>query len=149
MWVCDSFILGHPENGKVGWGTILDELETSVVANWTGSGFTVSAGSTARVGSGSMQLDYSGIATKTVTTSQSFGDISAWTGVGSGLPTQGGKLLKNSSTEYGLDLRIGARNNNAGGYVKYHHNVDIRECVHLIKHSSNKLNEFLENLFAN
>jgi len=61
----------------------------------------------------------------------------------------GGKLLKNSSTEYGLDLRIGARNNNAGGYVKYHHNVDIRECVHLIKKSSDKLNEFLEKLFAN
>ncbi len=52
----------------------------------------------------------------------------------------GGKTLMNTSTKYGLDLRIGAKGSNAGGYVKYHHNIDIRECVHLIKDSSNELN---------
>jgi len=80
-WVCDSFILGTSDNGKFGLGAILDNFESAVVANWTGSGFSVSAGATAIVGSGSMQLDYSGVATKTVTTSQSFGDLSNWTGI--------------------------------------------------------------------
>ena len=61
----------------------------------------------------------------------------------------GDKLLKNSSTEYGLDLRIGSKGSNSGGYVKYHHNIDIRDCIHLIKPSSKKLNEFLEKLFTN
>ena len=61
----------------------------------------------------------------------------------------GNKILLNTSTKYGLDLRIGAKPGNCGGYVKYHHNVDIRECVHLIKESSNELNLFLEKLFSN
>lgn len=60
----------------------------------------------------------------------------------------GGKTLKNTSTEYGLDLRIGAKKGNCGGYVKYHHSVDIRECVHLIKPSSENLNRWLEELFS-
>ncbi len=59
----------------------------------------------------------------------------------------GNKELLNTSTKYGLDLRIGAKPNNAGGYVKYHHNVDIRQCKHLIKPSSEKLNKWLESLF--
>jgi len=60
----------------------------------------------------------------------------------------GRKTLKNTSTEYGLDLRVGAKGSNAGGYVKYHHNVDIRECVDLIKPSSKSLNEWLKSLFS-
>ena len=61
----------------------------------------------------------------------------------------GNKLLKNCSTKYGLDLRIGKNNEtgNNGGYVKYVHTKDIRECVHLIKESNEELNLFLENLF--
>jgi hypothetical protein len=59
----------------------------------------------------------------------------------------GNKTLLNTSTKYGLDLRVGARHGNAGGYVKYHHNVDIRQCIHLIKETSNELNQWLENLF--
>lgn len=59
----------------------------------------------------------------------------------------GNKELLNTSTKYGLDLRIGAKPGNAGGYVKYHHNIDIRECRHLIKKSSDKLNKWLESLF--
>ena len=58
----------------------------------------------------------------------------------------GAKILKNTSTEWGLDLRVGAKGSNAGGYVKWHYNKDIRECVHLIKESSEKLNEWLEKL---
>lgn len=60
----------------------------------------------------------------------------------------GNKVLKNTSTEFGLDLRIGAKGNNAGGYVKYHHTEDIRKCTHLIKESSITLNEWLEQLFS-
>jgi hypothetical protein len=62
----------------------------------------------------------------------------------------GGKLLKNTSTKYGLDLRIGANKltGNAGGYVRWHYNKDIRECEHLIKSSSEILNNWLEELFS-
>jgi len=61
----------------------------------------------------------------------------------------GNKLLKNCSTKYGLDLRIGANKvtGNAGGYVKYWHNKDIRKCIHLIKDSSEDMNLWLESLF--
>ena len=61
----------------------------------------------------------------------------------------GDKILMNKATKYGLDLRIGAKPGNAGGYVKYHHTVDIRKCIHLIKFSSNELNLWLEKLFSN
>lgn len=60
----------------------------------------------------------------------------------------GNKILANKATKYGLDLRVGATDYSAGGYVKYHHNVDIRECKHLIKKSSKELNEWLESLFV-
>lgn len=59
----------------------------------------------------------------------------------------GNKVLLNTSTKYGLDLRIGAKPGNAGGYVKWHHNVDIRQCIHLINETSSSLNEWLESLF--
>ena len=59
----------------------------------------------------------------------------------------GDKVLLNTSTKYGLDLRIGAKLGNAGGYVKYHHNVDIRQCIHLINETSLELNTWLESLF--
>ncbi len=61
----------------------------------------------------------------------------------------GSKLLKNTSTEKGLDCRIGKNKTtgNNGGYVKYNHDVDIRECVHLINKTSSLLNTWLEELF--
>lgn len=64
------------------------------------------------------------------------------------LQYRGNKILINKSTEYGIDLRIGAKKGNAGGYVKYHHNVDIRQCVSLIKDTSMELNMWLEQLFS-
>ena len=60
----------------------------------------------------------------------------------------GNKTLINRATQYGLDLRIGSKNGNNGGYVKYNHNVDIRQCLHLIKESSEELNKWLEKLFS-
>ena len=61
----------------------------------------------------------------------------------------GSKLLMNTSTAKGLDLRIGKNNKtgNNGGYVKYNHTIDIRQCTHLIKPTSLKLNKWLERLF--
>lgn len=59
----------------------------------------------------------------------------------------GNQILKNTSTKYGLDLRIGAKKGNAGGYVKYVHHTDIRHCVHLINKTSIELNMWLEKLF--
>jgi hypothetical protein len=61
----------------------------------------------------------------------------------------GDKYLLNKATKYGLDLRVGAKGKNAGGYVKYVHPVDIRQCIHLIKKTSPDLNEWLEGLFSN
>lgn len=62
----------------------------------------------------------------------------------------GNKLLKNCATEYGLDLRIGANKEtgNAGGYVKWNCNKHPKECIHLIKESSERMNKWLEKLFS-
>jgi hypothetical protein len=59
----------------------------------------------------------------------------------------GNKVLLNTSTKFGLDLRIGAKSGNAGGYVKYRHHTDIRHCIHLIKGTSSDMNIWLESLF--
>lgn len=61
----------------------------------------------------------------------------------------GSKTLINRATSLGLDLRIGAKEGNCGGYVKYHHTIDIRECEHLILNSSELMNKWLEKLFSN
>jgi len=62
----------------------------------------------------------------------------------------GNKLLLNTSTQLGLDLRIGKNKTtgNNGGYVKYNHTEDIRKCMHLIKPTSNNMNVWLEKLFT-
>lgn len=62
----------------------------------------------------------------------------------------GDKLLKNTSTQFGLDLRIGAnkQTNNAGGYVKYNGSIPVEEIELLIKDTSKYLNNFLEHLFS-
>jgi len=119
-WICDSFIVGHPDdNGRLGIGTILDEFESSVVANWTGSGFTVAAESTTyRVGSAAMNLSYASSGTHTVTSTQSFGDLSSFVGVSSGTPTFGGVgiwvYLANSADISSGSLRLGS---SASDYV--------------------------------
>lgn len=59
----------------------------------------------------------------------------------------GNKKLMNTSTKYFLDLRVGESVGNAGGYVRYQHSVDVRECIHLIKDTSKELNKWLESLF--
>lgn len=63
----------------------------------------------------------------------------------------GDKILKNTSTKYGIDLRIGAKNGNCGGYVRYYpaeQGDDIRNHIHEIKETSQALNLWLESLFS-
>ncbi|MEK6884548.1 MAG: hypothetical protein AABY22_33255 [Nanoarchaeota archaeon] len=60
----------------------------------------------------------------------------------------GNKILLNKSTKYFLDLRVGTRGSNNGGYIRYNGLKDIRQCVHLIKPSSKMLNKWLEGLFS-
>lgn len=60
----------------------------------------------------------------------------------------GSKILKNTSTKFGLDLRIGSKTDNAGGYVRYQGNLPINQIDPLIKESSPELNSFLEKLFC-
>ena len=60
-------------------------------------------------------------------------------------------LLKNTSTKYGIDLRIGAKDGNCGGYVKYWpalKGYDIRNHIEEIKGTSLIMNEWLEKLFS-
>jgi len=60
-------------------------------------------------------------------------------------------LLKNTSTKYGIDLRIGAKDGNCGGYVKYWPALkgeDIRNHIEEIKSTSLIMNEWLEKLFS-
>ena len=60
-------------------------------------------------------------------------------------------LLKNTSTKYGIDLRIGAKDGNCGGYVKYWPAIsgdDIRNHIEEIKGTSLIMNEWLEKLFS-
>lgn len=59
----------------------------------------------------------------------------------------GNKILKNCSTQLGLDLRRGSVKGNAGGYVKYNGSVPVDQIELLIKDSSEDLNIFLESLF--
>ena len=63
----------------------------------------------------------------------------------------GDKILKNTSTKYGIDLRIGAKDGNCGGYVKFHpasQGDDIRNHIHEIKETSQSLNLWLKSLFS-
>ena len=89
--IFDSFIFGHFVNGKLGMGSILENFETGAAANWTSSaGVTDSDdATTVQVGSGSLKLIFSGTGSQTITTTQSFGDVSARTGVASGTPSKG------------------------------------------------------------
>lgn len=90
-WVCDSFIFGHSgDNGRFGMGRILDNFEDATVGtDWTGTLTATRSDEWAMTRSYSMKLEYTGTGTKTIGTTKSFGDLSSYTGVASGLPSQG------------------------------------------------------------
>lgn len=62
----------------------------------------------------------------------------------------GNKVLLNTTSKFAIDLRVGKNSltGNNGGYVSYNGPKDIRQCIHLIKESSNELNKWLESLFC-
>jgi hypothetical protein len=60
----------------------------------------------------------------------------------------GDKILANKTSGLDIDLRIGQKKGNSGGYVVYYPNEDIRTKLHLIKETSIQLNEWLEKLFS-
>ena len=65
----------------------------------------------------------------------------------------GNQILKNTSTKYGIDLRISKceKTGNNGGYIRYYpaeHGDDIRNHIHEIKESSIEMNQWLEKLFS-
>jgi hypothetical protein len=91
--ICDSFIANHPVNGLTSQGIILDAFESGNSANWSGDDLVVSDESTiTKQGSGSMKLVYDssiGYTTCALFSAQDYGDLSEYTGVSSGTPTQG------------------------------------------------------------
>ena len=62
----------------------------------------------------------------------------------------GNKTLMNKSSGLGIDLRIGEKGKNNGGYVKWHprDSMDIRKEVSKIKETSLEMNKWLEKLFS-
>lgn len=62
----------------------------------------------------------------------------------------GTKTLMNKASGLGIDLRIGAKGSNCGGYVTWHprNEMDIRNEITKIKNSSEQLNSWLEKLFT-
>ncbi len=62
----------------------------------------------------------------------------------------GNKLLKNCTTKYSIDCRVGAnkKTGNAGGFVRWNSKESPKDIEHLIKSTSSELNKFLEELFS-
>lgn len=110
--VCDSFIVGHPVNGLIGNGTVLDEMEIGA-AHWINADYTITNSADQHiVGNNSLKCvktggsDFQWIRN----TVDSF-DLSAYSGVASGAPTKGTIgfwLYLNSATDIGqIIMEIG------------------------------------------
>ena len=59
----------------------------------------------------------------------------------------GDKTLLNKASKLGIDLRVGSKPGNAGGYVKWYLDKDIRSYIDKINTTSESLNQWLESLF--
>ncbi len=88
--IFDSFVFNHPINGVMGVGQILEGFDSSS-GSWTPSaGITLADdASTVQVGAGSLKHTFTSTGSQTITSTQSFGNLSNETGVGTGTPTQG------------------------------------------------------------
>ncbi len=60
----------------------------------------------------------------------------------------GNKVLANKTSGFSIDLRVGQKPGNAGGYVVYYPDNDIRNQTDLINETSVRLNTWLEKLFS-
>lgn len=108
--IYDSFILGHSVNSLLGMGIILDSFESSNSANWSGASVTIDdEGTTVIEKSGSMSVTWA-VTSGTVdfVSSQSFGDVSSYTGESSGTPSKGtvGVWLYSPNTTCLTDIKL-------------------------------------------
>jgi len=108
--ICDSFILGSAlDNSKLGMGEILDKFDSN---NWTSSDLTLALdNTTVLVGTNSLKLTFTSSGNKTLSTTNSFGDLSDYVGVSSGTATKGTIGLwvhNNSRTINSVKLKIGS-----------------------------------------
>jgi hypothetical protein len=108
----DSFILGDPINGLLGMGRIIDECEATT--GWSSAGtLSLNANPTyIKVGSGSLKVIKTYGSDVNIYTSNAYGDLSSYTGVGSGLPSQGTVgiwiYITSASTVSNITLGIGS-----------------------------------------
>ncbi len=129
-FLCDTFWTNHPVNGLTNQGKELESFETSALANWTGSGFTLSE-VTSDVIHKTKMLGASWVASgsHSITTTQSFGDLSAYTGVSSGTPSQGTLgfwMVVNSRFDVSrIRLRIGTDAGNNAIYLTKVYNSSV------------------------
>ncbi len=113
--IFDSYLYNHPVNSLIEMGIILDNFDSSD-ANWTESaGITDTDESGAGnflTGTGSLKVEFTDTGSQTLTTTQSFGDVSTYTGVANGTPSQGtcGLWWKSPNTTgiTAIKLRIGS-----------------------------------------
>ena len=115
-YIEDSFIAGSPlDNSVAGRGQILDDFEGGVAA-WVGAGtHPASDGTLHRVGALSMKLP-PGSASFSVATTQSYGDLSAYTLVASGSPASGTVglwvYLTSATDLTAITMRLGSDSSN-------------------------------------
>jgi len=117
--ICDSFILGHPTNGLIGMGEILEDFESGFTANWSTSNCSIAEETTEYL-TGVMSCKITPTDNCSITTTQSFGDLSSYTGESSGTPSQGTIGLwvnNNTSTISEVRLKIGSSSTDYAYYT--------------------------------
>jgi hypothetical protein len=117
--ICDSFILDHDVNGLIEDGKILDDFESGFAANWSTSNCSL-AEETTEYQTGVMSCEITPTDNCSIITTQSFGDLSEFTGVNSGTPSQGTIGLwvnNNTSTISEVRLKIGSDSSNYAYYT--------------------------------
>lgn len=114
----DSFVLGHPVNGILGRGKVLEDFEGGV-SSWSGSSCSITSETGAGnyiVGSKSMKITSSATSWYVQNTSLGAGDLSRYTEVSSGNPTSGtiGLWLKvaNISDVSAISIQVGSDSSN-------------------------------------
>lgn len=116
-YVNDSFILGHPVNGLLGMGVILDDFESGI-GTWSANvGTTIASDAVFYlVGSKCMSSTRADTSAHVLTSTNNYGDISTYTGASSGAPTKGtvGLWIARSSpsADATVTLRIGSDSSN-------------------------------------
>lgn len=117
-FINDSFILGHEKNGLLGVGTILDDFEAGI-ATWSADGSTTLASDAVTFIQGAKSMSISSVigGTSQLASTKNYGDVSSYTGVANGLPSQGTVGLwvyrdPASSATSNITFRLGSDSSN-------------------------------------